>query len=138
MRTGYVLLTARLVALTSDVFIVFINLYHCISEEEGGLIVKKGVITMAAAAIIALTAPLPNSVTAPAAYQQVQAAEAVDGMKRLNLILKKLRDAMGSMKDFDELEKAGLSKKDVDRMRRAMNDKIQQMMQDAIYAIRSL
>jgi len=54
------------------------------------------------------------------------------------LIIKKLRDAMGSMKDFDELEKAGLAKKDVDRMRRAMHAKIQQMMEDAIYAIRAL
>jgi len=62
----------------------------------------------------------------------------MDGMKRLNLIIKKLRDAMGSMKDFDELEKAGLNKKDVDRMRQAMESKIRQMMEDAIYAIRSL
>ncbi len=34
-------LSARFVVLTSDVFIVFINLYRCISEEEGGLIVNK-------------------------------------------------------------------------------------------------
>ena len=99
---------------------------------------KKGLLAMALAAIFALSAPFPNSLTSPPGYYQVQAAEAGDGMNRLNLILKKLRDAMGSMKDFDELEKAGLSKKDVDRMRRAMNDKIRQMMEDAIYAIRSL
>jgi len=100
--------------------------------------VKKGLLAMALAAIFALTAPFPNSLPSSVGYHQAQAAEAIDGMKRLNLILKKLRDAMGSMKDFDELEKAGLSKKDVDRMRRAMNDKIKQMMEDAIYAIRSL
>jgi len=100
--------------------------------------VKKRLLIIVAAALFSLTAPVSNPLTKPLAYHQLQAAEAADGMKRLNLILKKLRDAMGSMKDFDELEKAGLSKKDVDRMRRAMNDKIQQMMEDAIYAIRSL
>ncbi len=99
---------------------------------------KKGLLATMAAIIFALAAPIPHSLTPTVAYQQVQAAEVAGGMKRLNLILKKLRDAMGSMKDFDELEKAGLSKKDVDRMRRAMDDKIKQMMEDAIYAIRSL
>ena len=91
------------------------------------------------AAAFALAAPLSISESTPTVgYQYASAAEAVDGMKRLNLIIKKLRDAMGSMKDFDELEKAGLNKKDVDRMRQAMESKIRQMMEDAIYAIRSL
>lgn len=125
-------------ALTYGAFVVFINRYDCLKEGEGGLTVKKGFIVMLAAAIFALTAPLADAPTFSGGYHQAQAAEAVGGMKRLNLILKKLRDAMSSMKDFDELEKVGLSKKDVDRMRRAMNDKIQQMMEDAIYAIRSL
>jgi len=84
---------------------------------------------------------VPSSMTLKlAGYQHVEAAEATtsNNMKRVTLIIRKLRDAMASMKDFDELEKAGLAKKDVDRMRRAMNDKIQQMMEDAIYAIRAL
>jgi hypothetical protein len=42
------------------------------------------------------------------------------------------------MKDFDELEKAGMPKKDVDRMRRAMTHKIQQLTDEAISSIRSL
>ncbi len=98
---------------------------------------RKGILVIAMAGVLALAAPV-SSPLSPAGYQQLHAAESNEGMKRLNLIIKKLRDAMGSMKDFDELEKAGLSKKDVNRMRSAMQLKIQQMMEDAIYAIRSL
>ncbi len=103
--------------------------------------VKKSIITISLAAAIAIAAPLTmTGAGVTHGYQQSQAAtsEASAGMKRVTLIIKKLRDAMGSMKDFDELEKAGLRKKDVDRMRRAMDTKIQQMMEDAIYAIRSI
>lgn len=97
---------------------------------------------MTLAVAFTIAAPVNFSGNSVAGYQHVEAATAatsgIDNMKRLNLILKKLRDAMGSMKDFDELEKAGLNKRDVDRMRRAMEDKIRQMMEDAIYAIRNL
>lgn len=99
---------------------------------------KKTLIAISFAMSFALIAPLSSTSNPSISHQQAQAAEGVDGMKRLNLILKKLRDAMGSMKDFDDLEKAGLNKKDVDRMRHAMEDKIGQMMEDAIYAIRTL
>lgn len=101
---------------------------------------KRHLFAITLAAVFALTAPLSLSETSSTmGYQHAAAAEnSMDGMKRLNLIIKKLRDAMGSMKDFDELEKAGLNKKDVDRMRQAMESKIRQMMEDAIYAIRSL
>ncbi|WP_236075408.1 hypothetical protein [Mariprofundus sp. EBB-1] len=101
---------------------------------------KKYMLACTLAMAFAFYAPLSISTTS-FGYQQAQAAGAADadtGMKRVTLIIKKLRDAMGSMKDFDELEKAGLQKKDVDRMRRAMDSKIQQMMEDAIYAIRSI
>jgi len=100
--------------------------------------VKKSLLAMTLAVAFVVAAPVTSTQSLSFGYQKVQAAEAIDGMKRLNLILKKLRDAMGSMKDFDELEKAGLQKKDVDRMRRAMEDKIRQMMEDAIYAIRNI
>jgi len=52
--------------------------------------------------------------------------------------LKKLRGSMTSMKDFDELETAGMPKKDVDRMRRAMSHKIKQLTDEAISSIQSL
>jgi len=42
------------------------------------------------------------------------------------------------MKDLDELEKAGMSKEDVDRMRRAMEQKIQQLTDEAIASIHAL
>jgi len=108
-----------------------------------GNIIKKYLFVMMLAFGMAAMAPFPATTVLSTAsllgYQQVQAAEsASNGMKRVTLIIRKLREAMGSMKDFDELEKAGLRKKDVDRMRRAMNAKIQQMMEDAIYAIRAL
>ncbi|MDX8407579.1 MAG: hypothetical protein R8L58_04255 [Mariprofundaceae bacterium] len=59
-------------------------------------------------------------------------------MDRVRLELKKLRDAMSSMQDLDELEKAGMPKSDVDRMRRAMQSKITDMMNDAMLSIRAL
>ncbi|HXH72241.1 MAG TPA: hypothetical protein VNI58_05435 [Mariprofundaceae bacterium] len=59
-------------------------------------------------------------------------------MEKVHLILKKLRDAMASMKDLDELESAGMPKSDVDRMRSAMQNKINQMMTDAMNDIRAL
>ena len=60
------------------------------------------------------------------------------GMDRVRLELKKLRDAMASMKELNELEKAGMPKADVDRMRRAMMSKINDMMTDAMASIREL
>jgi len=114
---------------------VLLLMHH--DYDAGGIIVKNGFLAMVLAITFAMAAPVSNSLVTPG-YSQVQAAEAVNNMGRLTLILKKLRDALGSMKDFDELEKAGLRKKDVDRMRKAMQDKISQMMEDAIYAIRAL
>jgi len=67
-----------------------------------------------------------------------QSAHALGDMAKIQLILQKLRTSMGSMKDFDELEKAGMPKKDVDRMRRAMTQKIQQLTDDAVASIRQL
>jgi len=98
----------------------------------------KKILLATTLAVLCAAAPLSSTSDTSFTYAQAEAADGVEGMKRLNLILKKLRDAMGSMKDFDELEKAGLNKKDVDRMRHAMEDKIRQMMEDAIYAIRTL
>jgi len=99
--------------------------------------VKKYLFVMMMAFGVAVVSPLSITSTS-VGYQQAQAADAVSGMKRVTIIIRKLREAMSSMKDFDELEKAGLRKKDVDRMRRAMDAKIQQMMEDAIYAIRAI
>ena len=61
-----------------------------------------------------------------------------DGMDQVKLVLKKLRESMSSMKDFDELEDAGMAKADVDRLRRAMKSKIKQMTNDAVDLIRAL
>ncbi|RMG56150.1 MAG: hypothetical protein D6717_07010 [Gammaproteobacteria bacterium] len=61
-----------------------------------------------------------------------------DAMHRVQLMLKKLRSAMSSLKDLDELEKAGMPKKDVDRMRRAMNSKIQDMINETLLNIKRL
>jgi len=61
-----------------------------------------------------------------------------DNMAQVQLILKKLRSSMANMKDFDELEEAGMDKKDVDRLRNAMKGKIKQMTSDAVDLIRVL
>ncbi len=61
-----------------------------------------------------------------------------DKMAQITLIIKKLRESMASLKDLDALEKAGMPKKDVDRMRRALEQKNQEMINQAIAEIRSL
>ena len=65
-------------------------------------------------------------------------AQAADNMAQVRLILKKLRGSMASMKDFDELEAAGMDKTDVDRLRKAMKGKIKQMTADAVELITAL
>ncbi len=70
---------------------------------------------------------------------RVSPAYAADGnMAQVQLILKKLKSSMENMKDFDELEKAGMDKRDVDRLRNAMRAKIRQMTSDAVDLIRVL
>lgn len=66
------------------------------------------------------------------------AAQEEGNMDRVSLLLNKLRTSMASMKDLDELEKAGMSKEDVDRMRRAMEQKIKQLTDEAIASIHAL
>jgi len=67
-----------------------------------------------------------------------QASAAGSNMAQVQLILKKLRSSTVNMKDFDELEDAGMDKKDVDRLRNAMKQKIKQMTNDAVDLIRVL
>jgi len=71
-------------------------------------------------------------------YPELQAEEQKNSMSQVQLIMKKLRASMSSMKDFDELENAGMSKKDVDRMRRAMSQKIEKLTKEAVELIRKL
>ncbi|MDQ6994414.1 MAG: hypothetical protein Q9M18_02315 [Mariprofundaceae bacterium] len=85
--------------------------------------------------IVAMASPIFSPTSMTIQYPSVQAAS---DMSKIQLILNKLRASMSSMKDFDELEKAGMSKKDVDRMRRAMTQKIQQLTDDAVSSIRSI
>jgi len=84
---------------------------------------------------VAMVAPVFSPTSMSIQYPSVQAA---GEMGKIQLILKKLRTSMSSMKDFDELEKAGMSKKDVDRMRRAMTQKIEQLTDDAVRSIRNI
>jgi hypothetical protein len=76
------------------------------------------------------------------AYQSdtviAKASAADNNMAQVQLILKKLRSSMANMKDFDELEAAGMDKKDVDRLRNVMKKKIKQMTSDAVDLIRVL
>ncbi|MDX8392011.1 MAG: hypothetical protein R8K53_05510 [Mariprofundaceae bacterium] len=81
-------------------------------------------------------APTMSPISMQLQYPQAVAAE--DSMAKIQLILKKLRSSMSSMKDFDELEKVGMPKSDVDRMRRAMTQKIKQLTNEAIASIRAL
>ncbi len=88
------------------------------------------------ALLLLISAPIWSPTTMHLQYSQAVAAE--NSMAKIQLILKKLRGSMSSMKDFDELEKSGMPKKDVDRMRRAMSHKINQLTDEAISSIQSL
>jgi len=66
------------------------------------------------------------------------AAETQNEMEQVSLIIKKLRTSMSSLNDLDELEKAGMPQKDVDRMRTALQGKIQQMISEALLRINAL
>jgi len=79
-----------------------------------------------------------SPVISPGSMKYSQAVAAETSMAKIQLILKKLRGSMGSMKDFDELEAAGMPKRDVDRMRRAMNHKVEQLTNEAVSSINSL
>ena len=71
-------------------------------------------------------------------FARVTSVYAADNMAQVQLILKKMKESMKNMKDFDELEKAGMDKNDVDRMRNAMNVRIKQMTTSAVDLIRVL
>jgi len=102
---------------------------------------RTGVMIFGALLMFAVvTIQLPHTsrglfISSVAAAEQGNAA---GGMGHVRLILKKLQDAMANMKDLDELEKSGMPKESVDRMRRVMQIKINQMMEDAIKDIRAL
>jgi len=87
------------------------------------------------ALLVLISAPLLSS---SMQWQYPQSIAEESGMAKIQLILKKLRGSMNSMKDFDELEAAGMGKKDVDRMRRAMSHKIKQLTDDAVSSIQDL
>jgi len=82
----------------------------------------------------AVAGPALSPVSMNVQYSQAVAAD----MAKIQLVLKKLRASMSSMKDFDELEQAGMPKSDVDRMRRAMTQKIQQLTDEAIASIHEI
>ena len=111
------------------------------SNEQGGMLMRTSVIIFGALLTFAVaTTDIPR-ISGVLFVPQAVAAEQGNtsgGMTRVRLILRKLQDAMASMKDLDALQKSGMPKKDVDRMRRAMQLKINQMMEDAIADIRAL
>ncbi len=92
-------------------------------------------ILLGLALMLAVAGPSVSPTSMAVGYETVQAASS---MAQIQLILKKLRGSMSSMKDFDQLEAAGMAKKDVDRMRRAMKQKIQQLTDDAVASIRTI
>ncbi len=92
--------------------------------------IRSGLAGVLAPLVVA--APLALLTPAP-----VHGAEET-GFAKVQLMLKKLRESMASLKDLDELEKAGMSKKDVDRMRRALKAKIEELIDETIASIQEL
>ena len=87
--------------------------------------------------MIGLALPL-SMVPFNSASVGIAQVQAEDNMAQVRLILKKLRGSMASLKDFDELEAAGMDKADVDKLRNAMRGKIKQMTTDAVELITAL
>lgn len=96
---------------------------------------KSALLPLALGLFLALAVPVSTN---GISYQSAVAAEQATEMERIQLILKKLRSTMASMKDFDELEAAGMPKSQVNRMRKAMEQKVQQLTDDAVESIRGL
>ncbi len=101
-------------------------------DKEGLLEMKKGLMFT----LCFLMAGLWSAYQSDAVVARATAADS--NMAQVQLILKKLRSSMANMKDFDELEKAGMDKADVDRLRKAMKAKIKQMTSEAVDLIRVL
>ena len=99
--------------------------------------IKKWFKSLVFLLVIVVTAPNLSPVSLQVHTSQAYAAEE-NGMAKIQLILKKLRASMTSMKDFDDLENAGMAKRDVDRLRRAMSQKIKQLTDEAIASIHDL
>jgi len=98
---------------------------------------KKILLAGLMASGIALVAPVPIH-SGLDLYAPAMAEEQINHMAQMRLTLKKLQDAMSSMKDFDELEKAGMPKSNVDRMRSAMQLKINRMMDEVLEEIQKI
>ena len=98
-----------------------------------GEILNKKVLLLSGLMVLGLATSHPTL----ALISQANAAGDVN-MAQVQLILKKLRSSMANMKDFDELEEAGMDKTDVGRLRSAMKNKITQMTSDAVNLIRVL
>jgi len=100
--------------------------------RKKGDLVKRKIIVLSGFLALGLMTTNPTL----ALVSQANAADV--NMVQVQLILKKLRSSMANMKDFDDLEEAGMDKKDVDRLRSAMKNKIKQMTSDAVDLIRVL
>lgn len=97
----------------------------------------KRLISIAVVAfLLGIVAPLDHG--SVSVRPATAADDGAGGMGKIQIMLRKLQDAMVSMKDFDKLEKSGMPKKQVDRMRRAMQIKINQMMEETIQDIHKL
>lgn len=59
-------------------------------------------------------------------------------MEQISTITKKLIQMTEASRDLDMLEQEGLSKSDVDRMRRAMKQKVNQLTNENIELIKAL
>jgi len=99
---------------------------------------SKWMAVVAAVWMLGVLAPATGVMTSFASIPVADAAAADDKMAQITLIIKKLRESMASLKDLDALEQAGMPKKDVDRMRKALEQKNQEMINEAIAEIQSL
>lgn len=91
--------------------------------------------TFALAIILGLTACAPAK-KATITEESFRASQQT--MEKISVINKKLIQMAESNKDLDALEQEGLSKADVNRMRRAMRHKVRQLTDENIQLIKAL
>lgn len=79
-----------------------------------------------------------NQTNAVGSFISYSVALATEEFDRLHLSLKKLTQALASLKEFDKLEQQGLPKRQVQLMKDAMQSKIETMMAKVMLDIQKL
>ena len=62
----------------------------------------------------------------------------LQGVEQLHIVLSKLNETLRTNKDLDALEALGMPAREITRLKMAVDLKVRQLTEDAIYVIRSI